>query len=51
MWQVICFGGFLAAQATLRLMLAQQGVCSQSLLFTGASGSLRGKSGFSFCLR
>ena len=48
MWRVICFGGFLAAQATLRLMLAQQGVCEkQSLLFTGASGSLRGKSGFS----
>ena len=42
MWRVICFGGFLAAQATLRLMLAQQGDCErQSLLFTGASGSLR----------
>ena len=24
MWRVICFGGFLTAQATLRLMLAQQ---------------------------
>ena len=48
MWRVICFGGFLAAQATLRLMLAQQGVSQkQSLLFTGASGSLRGKAGFS----
>jgi NAD(P)-dependent dehydrogenase (short-subunit alcohol dehydrogenase family) len=48
MWRVICFGGFLAAQATLRLMLAQQGDCeTQSLLFTGASGSLRGKAGFS----
>ena len=48
MWRVICFGGFLAAQATLRLMLAQQGDCErQSLLFTGASGSLRGKAGFS----
>ena len=48
MWRVICFGAFLAAQATLRLMLAQQGDCErQSLLFTGASGSLRGKAGFS----
>ena len=48
MWRVICFGGFLAAQATLRLMLAQQGDCErQSLLFTGASGSLRGRAGFS----
>jgi NAD(P)-dependent dehydrogenase (short-subunit alcohol dehydrogenase family) len=48
MWRVICFGGFLAAQATLRLMLAQQGESEkQSLLFTGASGSLRGKVGFS----
>ena len=48
MWRVICFGGFLAAQATLRLMLAQQGASEkQSLLFTGASGSLRGKAGFS----
>ena len=48
MWRVICFGGFLAAQATLRLMLAQHGDCErQSLLFTGASGSLRGKAGFS----
>jgi len=48
MWRVICFGGFLAAQATLRLMLAQQGKSEkQSLLFTGASGSLRGKAGFS----
>ena len=48
MWRVICFGGFLAAQATLRLMLAQQGETErQSLLFTGASGSLRGKAGFS----
>lgn len=48
MWRVICFGGFLTAQATLRLMLAQQGKSQkQSLLFTGASGSLRGKAGFS----
>jgi NAD(P)-dependent dehydrogenase (short-subunit alcohol dehydrogenase family) len=48
MWRVICFGGFVAAQATLRLMLNQQNSApKQSLLFTGASGSLRGKAGFS----
>ena len=48
MWRVACFGGFLVAQATIRLMLAQQGrVDKQSLLFTGASASLRGKAGFS----
>ena len=48
MWRVVCFGGFLAAQATLRVMLAQQGKAEkQSLLFTGASASLRGKAGFS----
>lgn len=48
MWRVTCFGGFLVAQATIRLMLAQQGrIDKQSLLFTGASASLRGKAGFS----
>ena len=48
MWRVICLGGFVAAQATLRLMLNQQDSApKQSLLFTGASGSLRGKAGFS----
>ncbi len=47
MWRVICFGAFLVSQATLRLMLAQQGKAPrQSLLFTGASGSLRGKADF-----
>lgn len=47
MWRVICFGGFVAAQAVLRLMLQQQDSAPrQSLLFTGASASLRGKAGF-----
>lgn len=47
MWKVICFGGFLAAKAVLPLMLAQaDSAPRQSLLFTGASGSLRGKAGF-----
>ena len=48
MWKVICFGGFLTAQAVVPLMLKQSGSTPrQSLLFTGASGSLRGKAGFS----
>ena len=48
MWRVCCMGAFLVSQATLRLMLAQQtGSEHQSLLFTGASASLRGKAGFS----
>ncbi len=51
MWKVICFGGFLASKAVVPLMLkqseqaAQQNI-GQSLLFTGASGSLRGKANF-----
>tara|TARA_X000000950_G_scaffold285619_1_gene392068 strand:+ start:336 stop:1115 length:780 start_codon:yes stop_codon:yes gene_type:complete len=48
MWRVICFGAFVVSQATLRLMLTQQETASQqSLFFTGASGSLRGKANFS----
>ncbi len=47
MWRVICFGGFLTAQATLRLMLEQQNKAErQSFMFTGASGSMRGKANF-----
>jgi NAD(P)-dependent dehydrogenase (short-subunit alcohol dehydrogenase family) len=47
MWKVICFGGFLVAQAIVPLMLKQTDTAPrQSLLFTGASGSLRGKAGF-----
>ena len=48
MWRVCCMGAFLVSQATLRVMLTQQGKTDrQSLLFTGASASLRGKAGFS----
>ena len=48
MWRVCCMGAFLVSQATLRLMLSQQGSTEhQSLLFTGASASLRGKASFS----
>ena len=48
MWRVLCMGGFLTSQAVLRLML-EQGDASpkRSLLFTGASGSLRGRANFS----
>ena len=48
MWRVICFGAFIVSQATIRLMLTQQDIAErQSLFFTGASGSLRGKANFS----
>ena len=47
MWRVACFGGFVVAQEVVRLMLDQQGAGHrQTLLFTGASASLRGKAGF-----
>ena len=45
MWRVICFGVCCFA---VRLMLTQQDIAErQSLFFTGASGSLRGKANFS----
>ena len=48
MWRVICFGAFVVSQASIRLMLTQQDIAErQSLFFTGASGSLRGKANFS----
>ncbi len=45
MWRVICYGGFLFAQALVPLMLAYP-EHRHSLLFTGASGSLRGRANF-----
>ena len=42
-WRVCCFGGFLTAQAAMPI-LEKQG--SGSMIFTGASGSLRGKPNF-----
>ena len=52
MWRVICFGAFIVSQATVRLMLKQQDIAQrQSLFFTGASGSLRGKRIFRPLLR
>jgi NAD(P)-dependent dehydrogenase (short-subunit alcohol dehydrogenase family) len=42
-WRVCCLGGFLAAQRAMPLMAGQG---SGTMLFTGASASLRGKPGF-----
>ena len=48
MRRVLCLGGFLTSQAVLRLMLEQGDAAPRrSLLFTGASGSLRGRANFS----
>ena len=41
-WRVVCFGGFLFGREAVRRMLPRGG----SLLFTGASASLRGRAGF-----
>lgn len=41
-WKVLCFGGFLVGREVTRRMLPGGG----ALIFTGASASLRGKSGF-----
>ena len=42
-WRVGCFGGFLVAQAAARLMLPSG---SGTIVFTGATASLRGSAGF-----
>jgi len=42
-WRVICFGGFLFGREAVRRMTPKRG---GTLLFTGASASLRGRSGF-----
>lgn len=41
-WRTVCFGGFLFGREAVRRMIGSGG----SLLFTGASASLRGRSGF-----
>ena len=41
-WETLCFGGFLVAREVTRRMLPAGG----TLIFTGASASLRGKAGF-----
>jgi len=42
-WRVVCFGGFLFGREAVRRMVPQR---SGTLLFTGASASLRGRSGY-----
>jgi len=42
-WRLVCFGGFLFAREALRRMVPQG---AGSILFTGASASLRGRPGY-----
>jgi NAD(P)-dependent dehydrogenase (short-subunit alcohol dehydrogenase family) len=42
-WRVVCFGGFLFGREAVRRMVPHK---TGTLLFTGASASLRGRSGF-----
>jgi len=42
-WRVVCFGGFLFGREALRRMVPNGG---GTVLFTGASASLRGRAGF-----
>jgi NAD(P)-dependent dehydrogenase (short-subunit alcohol dehydrogenase family) len=42
-WRVVCFGGFLFGREAVRRMLPNKG---GTLLFTGASASLRGRPGY-----
>jgi NAD(P)-dependent dehydrogenase (short-subunit alcohol dehydrogenase family) len=42
-WRVVCFGGFLFGREAVRRMLPRK---AGTLLFTGASASLRGRTGF-----
>ena len=42
-WRVVCFGGFLFGREAVRRMVPKG---SGTLLFTGASASLRGRSGY-----
>src|SRR6476661_8669446 len=42
-WRVVCFGGFLFGREAVRRMVPKK---AGTLLFTGASASLRGRSGY-----
>jgi NAD(P)-dependent dehydrogenase (short-subunit alcohol dehydrogenase family) len=42
-WRVVCFGGFLFGREAIRRMLPRR---AGTLLFTGASASLRGRAGY-----
>ena len=47
MWKVVVFGAFLTAQRAVPLLLKGAGPdAKRSLLFTGASASMRGRAGF-----
>ncbi|MEM7097442.1 MAG: SDR family NAD(P)-dependent oxidoreductase [Pseudomonadota bacterium] len=45
-WRVCCFGGFLFGRAALNSMLARDDDAGGTILFTGASASLRGRPNF-----
>jgi NAD(P)-dependent dehydrogenase (short-subunit alcohol dehydrogenase family) len=42
-WRVVCFGGFLFGREALRCMVPQK---RGTILFTGASASVRGRAGY-----
>ena len=42
-WRIVCFGGFLFAREAARRMVPNK---SGTILFTGASASLRGRAGY-----
>ena len=45
-WRVCCFGGFLFGREAVRSMLASGQASGGTLIFTGASASLRGRANF-----
>jgi NAD(P)-dependent dehydrogenase (short-subunit alcohol dehydrogenase family) len=47
-WRICCFGGFLVGRAAARIMLARAGRGGHrgTIVFTGATASLRGSAGF-----
>jgi NAD(P)-dependent dehydrogenase (short-subunit alcohol dehydrogenase family) len=45
-WRIGCFGGFLVARAAVALMLERKPEAGGTLIFTGATASLRGSAAF-----
>lgn len=45
-WEMACFAGFLCAREVARRMVAREGAHKGSILFTGATASLRGGANF-----
>ena len=45
-WRVCCFGGFLFGREAVRSMMASGQTSGGTLIFTGASASLRGRANF-----